>query len=177
MQPAGLAAVAAAKADGRWEAAYHSFSTAEMPEDFLSGVVGHRQHHESHRHLFWLRFRHTVCRHFWAGFNCAKDDVEAKANKAALGSTGDLRSGHFGRCGVQRDREGHPHSLLVACWHSGRRCGNCRGWRLDELFGQPMAWSKEMKTTMSNIADQVGSSAFEVDDFGPTWLSSWASLK
>ena len=32
MKPAGGAAVAAAKADGRWEAAYHSFSTAEMPE-------------------------------------------------------------------------------------------------------------------------------------------------
>ena len=39
MKPAGLAAVAAAKADGRWEAAYHSFSTARMPEDFLSALV------------------------------------------------------------------------------------------------------------------------------------------
>ena len=38
MKPAGLAAVAAAKADGRWEAAYHSFSTAEMPEDFLTAL-------------------------------------------------------------------------------------------------------------------------------------------
>lgn len=35
MKPAGLAAVTAAKADGRWEAAYQSFSTAEMPKDFL----------------------------------------------------------------------------------------------------------------------------------------------
>ena len=38
MKPAGLAAVAAAKADGRWEAAYHSFSTAGMPEDFLTAL-------------------------------------------------------------------------------------------------------------------------------------------
>lgn len=39
MQPAGLAAVAAAQADGRWEAAYHSFRTAEMPEDFLAALA------------------------------------------------------------------------------------------------------------------------------------------
>lgn len=35
MQPAGLAAVAAAKADGRWAAAYASSSTFEMPQDFM----------------------------------------------------------------------------------------------------------------------------------------------
>src|ERR1700733_2662200 len=39
MKPDGLAAVEAAKADGRWEAAYHSFSTAEMPEDFLAALA------------------------------------------------------------------------------------------------------------------------------------------
>ncbi len=39
MTPAGLAAVDAAKADGRWEAAYHSSSTAEMPEDFLTALA------------------------------------------------------------------------------------------------------------------------------------------
>jgi len=39
MKPAGLAAVDAAKADGRWEAAYHSFSTAKMPEDFLAALA------------------------------------------------------------------------------------------------------------------------------------------
>jgi uncharacterized protein YdeI (YjbR/CyaY-like superfamily) len=38
MQPAGLAAVEAAQADGRWEAAYHSPSTAELPEDFRRAV-------------------------------------------------------------------------------------------------------------------------------------------
>src|SRR6185369_818710 len=38
MKAAGLAAVAAAKADGRWEAAYHSASTAKMPEDFLTAL-------------------------------------------------------------------------------------------------------------------------------------------
>ena len=39
MKPAGLAAVAAAKADGRWAAAYQSFSTAEMPVDFLTALA------------------------------------------------------------------------------------------------------------------------------------------
>ena len=39
MRPAGLAAVAAAKADGRWAAAYHSFSTARMPEDFRTALA------------------------------------------------------------------------------------------------------------------------------------------
>ena len=38
MKPAGLAVVAAAKADGRWEAAYHSSRTAEMPEDFFAAL-------------------------------------------------------------------------------------------------------------------------------------------
>lgn len=35
MHPAGMAQVEAAKADGRWEKAYHSASTMEMPADFL----------------------------------------------------------------------------------------------------------------------------------------------
>ena len=39
MQPAGLASVAAAKVDGRWKAAYHSFSTARMPTDFLTALA------------------------------------------------------------------------------------------------------------------------------------------
>ncbi len=39
MQPAGLAAVEAAKADGRWAAAYASTSTFVMPEDFLSALA------------------------------------------------------------------------------------------------------------------------------------------
>jgi len=38
MKPAGLAAVDAAKADGRWEAAYHGSSAADMPEDFLTAL-------------------------------------------------------------------------------------------------------------------------------------------
>ncbi len=38
MQPAGQAAVNAAKADGRWEQAYHSSSSAEIPADFLAAV-------------------------------------------------------------------------------------------------------------------------------------------
>ncbi|MBN9415854.1 bacteriocin-protection protein [bacterium SCN 62-11] len=36
MQPAGLAEIERAKADGRWEQAYDSPSTAQAPEDFLA---------------------------------------------------------------------------------------------------------------------------------------------
>jgi uncharacterized protein YdeI (YjbR/CyaY-like superfamily) len=36
MRPAGLAAVAAAQADGRWQAAYDSPSKATIPPDFLA---------------------------------------------------------------------------------------------------------------------------------------------
>lgn len=39
MQPAGLAAVEAAKADGRWQAAYASSSTFEMPQDFMTALA------------------------------------------------------------------------------------------------------------------------------------------
>ncbi len=39
MQPAGHAAVDAAKADGRWEAAYASSSTFVMPEDFMAALA------------------------------------------------------------------------------------------------------------------------------------------
>ena len=36
MQPAGLAAINAAKQDGRWQAAYDSQSSNKIPEDFLA---------------------------------------------------------------------------------------------------------------------------------------------
>jgi uncharacterized protein YdeI (YjbR/CyaY-like superfamily) len=38
MKPAGLKAVAAAKADGRWEKAYDSPSRMDLPEDFLRAL-------------------------------------------------------------------------------------------------------------------------------------------
>jgi uncharacterized protein YdeI (YjbR/CyaY-like superfamily) len=38
MQPAGLAQINAAKKDGRWEQAYHSSKTAEIPADFLQAL-------------------------------------------------------------------------------------------------------------------------------------------
>ena len=38
MRPAGLAAVEAAKADGRWDAAYDSSSTATVPDDFQAAL-------------------------------------------------------------------------------------------------------------------------------------------
>jgi uncharacterized protein YdeI (YjbR/CyaY-like superfamily) len=39
MQPAGLAEVAAAKADGRWEAAYESQRTATIPPDLAAALA------------------------------------------------------------------------------------------------------------------------------------------
>ncbi len=39
MQPAGLAVVEAAKADGRWDAAYASTSNFVMPENFMSALA------------------------------------------------------------------------------------------------------------------------------------------
>ncbi len=39
MTPAGLAAVEAAKADGRWQRAYASSSTFEMPVDFMAALA------------------------------------------------------------------------------------------------------------------------------------------
>jgi uncharacterized protein YdeI (YjbR/CyaY-like superfamily) len=43
MRPAGLAAVEAAKADGRWEAAYGSWSTFEMPGEFVAALAKSRK--------------------------------------------------------------------------------------------------------------------------------------
>lgn len=39
MKPPGMAAVAAAKADGRWDAAYHSQKTIEVPEDLRAALA------------------------------------------------------------------------------------------------------------------------------------------
>ena len=43
MQPAGQAAVDAAKADGRWAKAYASSRSAEVPADFLAALDRHKQ--------------------------------------------------------------------------------------------------------------------------------------
>lgn len=40
MRPAGLAEVAAARADGRWEAAYESQRTATVPPDLATALAG-----------------------------------------------------------------------------------------------------------------------------------------
>jgi uncharacterized protein YdeI (YjbR/CyaY-like superfamily) len=39
MAPSGLAEVARAKEDGRWEAAYHGQATAEVPEDLAAALA------------------------------------------------------------------------------------------------------------------------------------------
>ena len=41
MHPAGLAAVAAAKADGRWDRAYDSHATATVPDDLQAALDEH----------------------------------------------------------------------------------------------------------------------------------------
>lgn len=43
MQPAGLKQIEAAKADGRWEAAYDSPKNAKPPEDFLKELAKHKK--------------------------------------------------------------------------------------------------------------------------------------
>lgn len=43
MQPSGLAAVAAAKQDGRWDAAYDSPSASKIPEDFQAALDANPQ--------------------------------------------------------------------------------------------------------------------------------------
>lgn len=42
MQPAGYAEIDAAKADGRWEAAYVSQANAEVPEDLQAALAGNQ---------------------------------------------------------------------------------------------------------------------------------------
>ncbi|WP_368565016.1 YdeI family protein [Pseudoxanthomonas sp. UTMC 1351] len=43
MQPAGLREVEAAKADGRWQAAYDSFSTMEAPPELVAALAKNRK--------------------------------------------------------------------------------------------------------------------------------------
>ena len=62
MTPRGLAQVAAAKADGRWEAAYAPMSSATVPDDFaaaLEATPGAREFYDGldSRHRFALLFR------------------------------------------------------------------------------------------------------------------------
>ncbi|HXY11494.1 MAG TPA: YdeI/OmpD-associated family protein [Terriglobales bacterium] len=43
MAPAGRKEVMAAKADGRWKAAYDSFSNARVPADFLKALAKNKR--------------------------------------------------------------------------------------------------------------------------------------
>ncbi len=45
MTPAGLKEVDAAKADGRWQAAYDSSSSAAVPDDFLGALAKNKKAH------------------------------------------------------------------------------------------------------------------------------------
>jgi uncharacterized protein YdeI (YjbR/CyaY-like superfamily) len=66
MKPAGLAQVEAAKADGRWEAAYLSQSTAEIPDDFKKALAKNKKAAEffetldkSNRYAIIWRLHHS----------------------------------------------------------------------------------------------------------------------
>jgi uncharacterized protein YdeI (YjbR/CyaY-like superfamily) len=64
MQKPGLAQVEAAKADGRWDAAYAAGSEFEMPEDFLAAVSANEKAMATYRtlnraNLFSIMFRVT----------------------------------------------------------------------------------------------------------------------
>src|SRR6202035_4002148 len=43
--PTGMKEVEAAKADGRWSAAYEAFGKATVPEDFLLELARHKEAH------------------------------------------------------------------------------------------------------------------------------------
>ncbi len=51
MQPPGLVQVEAAKADGRWQAAYDSPASAEMPDDFVSALAKNKKAKEFYETL------------------------------------------------------------------------------------------------------------------------------
>lgn len=62
MKPAGLEAVAAAKADGRWEAAYEAQSKMTVPDDFLKALGKNKKalafyHTLNKANLFAIAFR------------------------------------------------------------------------------------------------------------------------
>jgi uncharacterized protein YdeI (YjbR/CyaY-like superfamily) len=70
MKPAGLAAVAAAKADGRWDAAYPPQSSAPVPDDFQKALNENPQAKEffetltgSTRYAFLFRLHHVTRPH------------------------------------------------------------------------------------------------------------------
>jgi uncharacterized protein YdeI (YjbR/CyaY-like superfamily) len=67
MKPEGFASVDAAKADGRWEAAYASFSTAELPEDFLTALA-----HEPDAKAFFITLNKTQRYGFFFRITTAK---------------------------------------------------------------------------------------------------------
>lgn len=68
MEPGGIAAVEAAKADGRWDSAYEGPAAAKLPADFLMALQGHPRAREkletlgaSERYAIYYRL-HTLKR-------------------------------------------------------------------------------------------------------------------
>lgn len=51
MRPAGLAEIDAAKADGRWDAAYESQRTAELPSDLAAALADNARAHAAFERL------------------------------------------------------------------------------------------------------------------------------
>jgi uncharacterized protein YdeI (YjbR/CyaY-like superfamily) len=66
LAPAGLAEIEAAKADGRWEAAYHSQSAAAVPDDLRKALAASRSARDffdgldsANRYAFLYRLHHA----------------------------------------------------------------------------------------------------------------------
>lgn len=66
MSPAGLAQIEAAKADGRWEKAYHSSSTFVMPDEFIKELTKNPKAQKfydsltkANKYAIYFRLHHT----------------------------------------------------------------------------------------------------------------------
>lgn len=80
MKAAGLAAVAAAKEDGRWNAAYDSAKTATIPADFLKEVA-----RDARSHAFFKTLNRTnLYAIVWRLQTARKPETRARRMKAIL---------------------------------------------------------------------------------------------
>jgi uncharacterized protein YdeI (YjbR/CyaY-like superfamily) len=84
MKRAGLAAVATAKEDGRWEAAYDSAKTAAIPADFLKELV-----RSARAHAFFKTLNRTNLYSIaWRLQTARKPETRARRMKAILDMMG-----------------------------------------------------------------------------------------
>ncbi len=91
MQPAGLAAVEAAKKDGRWDRAYGGQKTSTIPEDFLKRLAKDKKAHAFFRtlnkaNLYAIAYRLQTA---------AKPETRAKRMEVILEKLGRGEAFHF----------------------------------------------------------------------------------